>query len=128
METASVDCVRTQILRTCSDRGFEELAAVFMPDHLHLLLKGTNASSAFLPFMKLMRQRTAMFYRRLTGESLWQDGYFDRVLRRDDDSTAVVRYMLENPVRAGLAGQPEDHPFTYLAGVWQKSAAAERAT
>ena len=69
-----------------------------------------------------------MFYRRFTGESLWQDGYFDRVLRRDDDSTVVVRYMLENPVRAGLARQPEDHPFTYLSGVWEKSAAAERAT
>jgi putative transposase len=113
MDQASVDCVRTQILRTCSDRDFVELASVFMPDHLHVLLGGTSASSAFLPFMKLMRQRTAMFYRRLTGESLWQQGYFDRVLRPDDDITAIAQYIMENPVRAGLIGKSEDYPFCY---------------
>jgi REP element-mobilizing transposase RayT len=84
-----------------------------MPDHLHVLLKGANASSAFLPFMKLMRQRTAIFYRRLTGESLWQEGCFDRVLRPDDAPAAVARYMMENPVRAGLVSKPEDYPFSY---------------
>jgi len=75
-EAEAVDCVRSQILRTCSERSFAELTSVFMPDHLHLLLEGQSAASAFLPFMKVMRQRTAMFYRRLTGYSLWQDGYF----------------------------------------------------
>ena len=114
VDEASVDCVRTQMLRTCSDKDFEEIASVFMPDHLHVLLRGTSTSSAFLPFMKLMRQRTAMFYRRLTGESLWQQGYFDRVLRPDDDLTRITRYMMENPVRAGLIGKPEDYPFSYL--------------
>jgi putative transposase len=109
----SVDCVRTHILRTCSDKKFVELVSVFMPDHLHVLLSGTSASSAFLPFMKLMRQRTAMFYRRLTGESLWQQGYFDRVLRADDDITGIARYIMENPVRAGLIGKSEDYPFSY---------------
>ena len=113
VDKASVECVHTQILRTCSERGFVELAAVFMPDHLHVLLKGVSASSAFLPFMKLMRQRTAMFYRRLRGDSLWQEGYFDRVLRPDDDPAAVARYIVDNPVRAGLVRKPEAYPFTY---------------
>jgi len=113
IDRTAVDCVHTQILRTCSDKAFVGLSAVFMPDHLHLLLKGACTSSAFLPFMKLMRQRTAIFYRRLRGDSLWQDGFFDRVLRPDDDTSAVARYMVLNPVRAGLVSKPEEHPFTY---------------
>jgi REP-associated tyrosine transposase len=96
--------------------GFAETAAIFMPDHLHLLLEGESAASAFLPFMKLMRQRTAIFYRRLTGDRLWQDGYFDRVLRLDDDIQAIVEYMMTNPVRAGLVKNPEDYPFAFRHG------------
>ena len=94
-----------------------------MPDHLHLLLKGESAASAFLPFMKLMRQRTALFYRRLTGDRLWQDGYFDRVLRLDDDIQAIVEYMMTNPVRAGLVKNPEDYPFAFRQGKAPKTSA-----
>ena len=104
-DEASVDCVRSWILRTCGEKSFEEIASVYMPDHAHLLLRGTTSTSEFIPFMKLMRQRTAMHYRRLKGEMLWQDGYFDRVLRADDDLTAIVDYMRDNPVRAALPGR-----------------------
>jgi hypothetical protein len=31
---------------------------------------------------------------------LWQEGYFDRVLREEDDVFDVARYVLKNPVRA----------------------------
>ncbi len=110
-----VTCVRTQILRTCSERQFAELASVYMPDHVHLLLRGETASSAFVPFMKVLRQRTAVHYRRLRGEPLWQDGYFDRVLRPDDDLTNILEYMRDNPVRANLVERWEDYPFFYQA-------------
>ena len=76
-----------------------------------------------------------MFYRRLRGDRLWQDGFFDRVLRPDDDTMAIARYMVQNPVRAGLVSQPEEHPFTYsqpsatgMLGLTAERATVERAT
>jgi len=42
---------------------------------------------------------------------LWQIGYFDRVLREEDDTRAVVGYILNNPVRAGLAVRGVEYPF-----------------
>jgi hypothetical protein len=42
---------------------------------------------------------------------LWQEGYYDRVLRESDDSKTVARYLLNNPVRAGLAATPLDFPY-----------------
>jgi hypothetical protein len=45
---------------------------------------------------KVMRQRTAVFYRRLTGSRVWQNGYFERVLRPDDDIQPGVESMMAN--------------------------------
>lgn len=44
---------------------------------------------------------------------LWQDGYYERVLRRDEDSPAVIDYILNNPVRAGLVDDPLAFPFSW---------------
>jgi putative transposase len=42
---------------------------------------------------------------------LWQQGYFERVLRNDEGTLTVIRYVFENPVRAGLVERYEDYPF-----------------
>ena len=42
---------------------------------------------------------------------LWQEGYYDRVLRPEESEAMVARYIIENPVRAGLVTRPSDYPF-----------------
>ena len=42
---------------------------------------------------------------------LWQPSFHDRVLRDDESDLHVLRYILWNPVRAGLVERPEDYPF-----------------
>jgi hypothetical protein len=37
------------------------------------------------------------------------------MLRRDDDSRAIVEYMLENPVRAGLVTLAAEYPFAWTS-------------
>jgi REP element-mobilizing transposase RayT len=71
----------SQILRTCDDRTFDVIAYVFMEDHVHLLLEGRCERSDFRSTMTLVRKRTAMAYRRAAADRLWQDGYYERVLR-----------------------------------------------
>jgi hypothetical protein len=50
---------------------------------------------------------------------LWQEGYFERVLREEDTTLDVIAYILQNPVRAGLVGDPGAYPFSgsSLAGI-----------
>ena len=87
------------------------LAFVFMPDHLHLLLLGSETSS--LPrFMKRFKQETGYLFRQQRGEALWQKGYHDHVLRREEDLGDVARYVAANPVRAGLVAGWAEYPFT----------------
>jgi len=45
--------------------------------------------------------------------SLWQKSYDDNVFRRDEDVRDVVRYILADPVRAGLAPSPSSYPYSW---------------
>ena len=103
------------MLRTCTEREFAVLAYVFMPDHLHLLLHGCTDDADFTGMMTLLRQRTAIAFSRLAGERLWQDGYFERVLRKDEDTLSVANYILQNPVRAGLAEASGAYAYGWAA-------------
>jgi len=113
VDQAVVDSLRLQIFQSCQRKEFALLAYVFMPDHLHLLVEGTSERAEFRALMQNVRKRTAMCYRNLAWADLWQDGYFERVLRRDEDTQAVIDYILANPVRAELVEKAVDYPFSW---------------
>ena len=48
----------------------------------------------------------------MPGARLWQDGYFDRLLRREEATCEVVGYIIGNPVRAGLCSDASRYPFS----------------
>ena len=100
--------VRTveQFRRTAAIEQFAIRAYCLMPDHMHLLVEGLSASSDLKRFAKMAKQRSGGVHRRRCGQRLWQEGYFDRVLRDGDDPAAVARYISENPLRAGLSNHP----------------------
>jgi hypothetical protein len=50
--------------------------------------------------------------KRLTGRALWQTGYFERVVRDDQEVRTLAAYILANPVRAGLVEEPWAYPFS----------------
>ena len=41
------------------------------------------------------------------------DGYYERVVRHDDDLRRFADYILLNPVKAGLASSRGEHPHTW---------------
>jgi hypothetical protein len=49
---------------------------------------------------------------RCTQASLvWDRGFHDHALRRDEDMRNVARYIVANPLRAGLVGNVLDYPY-----------------
>ena len=88
----------------------ETLCFVVMPDHAHWLLRlGEDVDlSAVVQKAKSLASRNI----RRAGQAAfgWQSGFFDRALRRDEDLTAVARYIVANPVRAGLVKSVSDYP------------------
>ena len=43
--------------------------------------------------------------------ALWQRAYHDHALHSDEDVVAVARYIVANPIRAGLVRQAGDYPL-----------------
>jgi REP-associated tyrosine transposase len=102
--------VVAQFQRAARETGFALLAYCLMPDHAHLLVEGTADGSHVRRFSKRAKQFSGQACRRVTNVRLWQEGYYDRVVRKGDDVKAIARYILENPVRAGLVRTPLEYP------------------
>jgi len=113
VDPVAVRSAHAQILRTAGEDQFAVLAHCHMPDHVHLVLEGTSGPSDLQRFVKVSKQRVDYVFRTELGiRSTWQEGYYERVLRSDQATDVVVRYVLENPVRAGLVKRAEDYSFS----------------
>ena len=79
-----------------------------MPDHWHgLVIVGESR-----PLSALM-QRAKTNSSREVGAAfgihpLWQAGFHDRALREDEDLRVAARYVVANPLRAGLVDDIAD--------------------
>jgi hypothetical protein len=78
----AVVTVRTQIERAAAEQDIALLAYCYMPDHVHLVAEGKAENSDCRQFIK---RGTAI---------------------------SVARYILENPVRAGLVTRIQDYPYS----------------
>ena len=110
-DVALVGHVRTHFLRTAMQESIEILAYCFMPDHLHLLVTGATENADVRRFIRLAKQLSGYEFHQHRQTSLWQPSYFDRALRGEDDTEAVVAYIVANPVRAQLVERADDYPF-----------------
>ena len=80
-----------------------------MPDHIHVVCEAQSDDCDLEEFVRLFKQRTAYEWKQKTGQRLWQPSYHDHVLRESESTRSVVRYVLENPVRAKLVDHPADY-------------------
>lgn len=89
----------------------DSLAWVVMPDHFHWLCVLRQGSLARL--MQRVKSRSAIAVNQATlrNSALWQAGYHDHTLRDDEDVKDVARYIVANPVRAGLVAKIGDYPL-----------------
>src|SRR5438045_1224366 len=106
-----VDLVIAQISRAAQENAFAVIAYCFMPDHLHLLIEARSDASDAKAFIKAAKQYSGFYYSKAAGGPLWQRYGFDHVLRHDEQTVVVARYILMNPVRARLCKRIEDYPF-----------------
>jgi len=106
-----VEDLLVQFRHSASVEQFEMLAHCFMPDHVHLLVAGIAETACLRRFVTRAKQQTGYRFAASTGQRLWQVGFYDHVLRDDEETIAVVRYILANPIRGGLTMAIGEYPF-----------------
>jgi len=86
-----------------------------MPDHWHGLVRIDDGDLA-----KAVAKMKSHVRRRLRDEGrvspVWQRAFHDRAIRQDEDLRAVARYVVANPLRAGLVAAVGDYPYWHA--VW----------
>jgi putative transposase len=82
---------------------------ILMPDHLHLFARPGSGSATFDRWIQYWK---SMFTKTIRNCDLgWQQGAFHHRIRSCEGAEEKRRYMMMNPVRAGLVARPEDWPF-----------------
>ena len=88
------------------------LAWVLMPDHVHWLLQlgDKDALSTVVSRLKSASSRRVNEVIRQKG-TIWQKSFHDHAVRAGEDVRTIARYMIANPIRAGLVDNVRDYPF-----------------
>lgn len=96
----------------------QSLAFVIMPDHLHWLFILQNQNT-LAKVMQQVKGNSAFKIQKIrhergdiqAGQALWQAGYYDHALRKEDDLRKFARYIVANPLRAGLVTKIAEYPL-----------------
>lgn len=80
------------------------LAFVVMPDHFHWLVRLETETADMSKLVLRIKTITARHYaRQHSARKIWQRGFYDHAIRREEDLVVVARYIVANPLRAGIA-------------------------
>ena len=90
-------------------RHADTLAFVVMPDHIHWLLQVEGSLSEAVRIYKALVSCRV-------GSRVWQDGFHDHGIRHEEDLRKIARYIVGNPLRAGLVDNILNYP--YWDAVW----------
>ena len=94
-------------LRFRDGKHYRLLAWCIMPNHVHVvvrLLPGTDLATV----LKTWKQFSSKAANQVLGKScrFWQKEYYDRLIRNEQEFSRAIRYVVENPVKAGLKNWP----------------------
>jgi len=116
------DLARDIVMETCL-RGdghcFELHAIVVMPDHIHLALTPGWDECGTFSIPEIMQEIKSVSAHRISKETghigrVWQEESFDRALRREEDLSAKIKYMVDNPVRAALVSAATEYRWIWI--------------
>lgn len=106
---------------SCISYKIETLAYCLMPNHLHLLLHSKLANLSEM--MKAIHYVYVQCFNRRHGcrGHLFQGRFKSRWIINESYLHEVGRYIHMNPVRAGIAQEPGDYPWSSYLGIVQSS-------
>ncbi|MBC3363065.1 transposase [Pseudomonas sp. SWRI154] len=101
----------TEMRQAHEQSQVNSLAWVVMPDHLHWLVQLEQAQLSDV--MQRVKSRSTLSINQVMGRkgAFWQNGFHDRAIRDNQDLLPCARYIIANPLRAGLVERIGDYPL-----------------
>jgi REP element-mobilizing transposase RayT len=92
--------------------GVEIDSCAIMPDHIHVIITitGAHIGAPLQEMIKWYKTQTTNAYIRQVREGIlppyekhiWQRGYYDHIIRNDDDLDQIRQYIQNNPLKRNL--------------------------
>ena len=105
--------LRKHFARMAEVDGWSVGRYVVMPDHVHFFCAPAPGADLLSDAVGAFKSTSARTNKRELGHDgpVWQPEFFDHLLRSPQGHESKWRYVLENPVRAGLAERAGDWPY-----------------
>jgi putative transposase len=91
--------------------GFCVYGFCIMPEHVHLMVQPVYEITLSNIVRSIKGRMTPVFRKHHPGETLWQRGYVDKIIKDEKDFHNVLAYIVLNPVKADLAKDEFEYPF-----------------
>lgn len=96
-------------------KDYKLICYCIMPNHIHLvfeLIERNKSISKIMQSIKRISARKCNLVLNRNGK-FWQDESYDRLVRDEKELFFIIRYVLMNPVSAGLEKNWSDWKYTY---------------
>ena len=96
-------------------KDYKLICYCIMPNHVHLVFelnKGNKGISKIMQSIKRTSARKCNLIINREGK-FWQDESYDRLVRDEKELFFIIRYVLMNPVNAGLVKNWSDWKYTF---------------
>ncbi|HOW43998.1 MAG TPA: transposase [Candidatus Aminicenantes bacterium] len=100
------------LARNSKLNGIRIFAFCLIDNHYHLVVE--NRSGRLSHFLRQLNGQYGMYYRRKTASQgyVFQNRFHSSLIQDEGYLTLAIRYVLLNPVRAGLAAVSTDYPWS----------------
>jgi putative transposase len=97
-----------------NDKFIQNIAYVIMPDHIHLLFKLGENNTLPHTMLRFGRHTGRQIAKKLGRQgAVWQESYFDRAVRNDEELKKAFDYIMNNPIKAGYVEDASDWKWLY---------------
>ena len=112
-------------IRFWNNKRYTLVGYCIMPNHVHLVIdiggytnnvyknKTSYPLSRIMETLKGYTAKSANAVLLRTGH-FWQKESYDHVVRDGNELNRIIRYVMDNPVKAGLVNSPQDWKWTYV--------------
>jgi putative transposase len=102
-----------------NQKCYDLYAFTIMSNHVHLVFRHLekiyNVDFPVTNVLKNIKSYSGKEANKILGRSgkFWQSESYDRVIRDENELENIIKYTLNNPVKAGLISDWKDWPFSY---------------
>lgn len=105
-------CVVAEMRALHDEEVVSSLAWVIMPNHVHWLFQLGERMDLSAAIKRFKARSSLRVNNRLNRNgTLWQKSFHDHAVRKEEDIRDIARYIVANPLRAGLVEHIGDYPL-----------------